>query len=393
MTRGTRFLFAVAGALFSPVAVSWAQQPTPDQPAPSAWQWSTDGRVFFGFNYQRRRFTDFDSWESQNWFMGSGERALQGGTLTLQSMFSLEPFTLHDIGSPQVFQTGEMFRGAPIIDYQHPHDLVMGLGAEYRRPLGRGTLIVGADVAGAPTLGPPVFMHRPSATEIPHPPLAHHHLDSTHITPGVLRGGVEAGPWRIEGSWFHGREPDDNRTDFDLGALDSAALRLSWTRDGWSAQVSGAYLTQPEAVTPFDAKRITASVGWTSGAGRLAWFAAVGQNREIHGNLEAYLFEATLRASPADIVYTRLESVAKDILDVGFHPGAFHRHRQSQVGALTAGYVRDWWRGSGGAIGTGADVTGHLVPANLVESYGAPVSFHAFVRYRFPQRAGQLHTH
>ena len=37
------------------------------------------------------------------------------------------------IGSPQVFQTGEMFRDAPLIDYQHPHDLVMGLGAEYRR--------------------------------------------------------------------------------------------------------------------------------------------------------------------------------------------------------------------------------------------------------------------
>ena len=373
--------------------MSWAQQPTPDVPAPSAWQWSTDGRVFFGFNYQRRKFTDFDSWESQNWFMASGERRLHGGTLRLTSMFSLEPFTLHDIGSPQVFQTGEVFRGAPIIDYQHPHDLVMGLGAEYRRPLRGVTLIVGADVAGPPTLGPPVFMHRPSAVEIPHAPLAHHHLDSTHITPGVLRGGVEAGPWRIEGSWFHGREPDDNRTDFDLGALDSGALRLSWTRGGWSAQVSGAHLTQPEAVTPFDAKRITASLAWTSGAGRLAWFAAVGQNREIHGNLEAYLFEATLRATAADVVYTRIESVAKDILDVGFHPGAFHRHRQSQVGALTAGYVHDWWRGSGGAIGTGADVTGHLVPANLVESYGSPVSFHAFVRYRFPQPAGHLHTH
>ena len=157
--------------------------------------------------------------------------------------------------------------------------------------------------------------------------------------------------------------------------------------------MSGAHLTQPEAVTPFDAKRITASLAWTSGAGRLAWFAAVGQNREIHGNLEAYLFEATLRATAADVVYTRIESVAKDILDVGFHPGAFHRHRQSQVGALTAGYVHDWWRGSGGAIGTGADVTGHLVPANLVESYGSPVSFHAFVRYRFPQPAGHLHTH
>ena len=393
MTRGSRFVLAVLGVLFLPVPASWAQQPPQDLPSPSAWQWSTDGRIFFGFNYQRRKFTDFYSWESQNWFMGSGERNVHGGRLRLASMFSLEPFTLQDIGSPQVFQTGEMFRNAPIIDYQHPHDLVMGLGGEYRRPVGQVTLIVGADVVGSPTLGPVVFMHRPSAAEIPHAPLAHHHLDSTHIAPGVLRGGIEARPWRFEGSWFHGREPDDDRTDLDLGALDSGAVRASWTRGGWSAQVSGAYLMQPEAVTPFDAKRITASLGWTSGAGRLAWFAAFGQNREVHGNLEAYLFEATLRASPADAIYMRVESVAKDILDVGFHPGAFHRHRQSQVGALTAGYVRDWWRGSGGAIGIGGDVTGHLVPANLEDSYGLPVSFHAFARYRFPQRAGQLHIH
>ena len=95
-----------------------------------------------------------------------------------------------------------------------------------------------------------------------------------------------------------------------------------------------------------------------------------------------------MRATATDSLYTRIESVAKDILDVGFHPGAFHRHRQSQVGALTAGYVRDWWRGSGGSLGTGADVTGHLVPANLQDSYGTPVSFHVFVRYRLPAKAG-----
>lgn len=364
-------------------------------PAPTEWRWTTDGRVFFGFNYQRRKFTDFSAWESQNWVMANGERPVRSGTLRLASMFSFEAFTLHDIGSPQVFQTGEMFRNAPLIDYQHPHDLVMGLGAEYRRPVGRLTLVIGADVVGSPTLGPPVFMHRPSAAETPHAPLSHHHLDSSHITPGVLRAGVDTGSWRIEGSWFHGREPDSNRTDLDLGAPDSVAARISWTRGPWSAQLSGAYLKEPEAVTPFDAKRLTASVGWTSGDGRLAWLAAFGQNREIHGNLEAWLLEATLRATASDSVYARVESVAKDILDVGFHPGAFHRHRQSQIGAFTAGYVRDWWRGTGGSIGTGADVTGHLVPANLEESYGSPVSVHAFVRYRLPAKGGThtAHTH
>jgi hypothetical protein len=122
--------------------------------------------------------------------------------------------------------------------------------------------------------------------------------------------------------------------------------------------------------------------------------AAFGQKREIHGNLEAFLVEATIRPAPRDAVYLRAESVAKDILDVGFHPGAFHRHRQSQVGAFTVGYVRDWWSGRGGSLGTGGDVTGYHVPANLEESYGTPLSFHAFVRYRLPAKAaGGSHVH
>jgi len=33
-------------------------------------------------------------------------------------------------------------------------------------------------------------------------------------------------------------------------------------------------------------------------------------------------------------------------------------------------------------FGVGGDVTGYLVPDNLREAYGAPVSFHVFLRYR-----------
>ena len=54
--------------------------------------------------------------------MGMGERPLGGGRLTVHTMVSLEPFTLKELGSPQVFQTGETFNSAPLIDYQHPHD-------------------------------------------------------------------------------------------------------------------------------------------------------------------------------------------------------------------------------------------------------------------------------
>jgi hypothetical protein len=314
-------------------------------------------------------------------------------------MFSGEFFTLEDIGSPQVFQTGETYQRAPLIDYQHPHDLFMNLGADYTHRAGATTVLAGAYIVGPAPLGPPSFMHRPSAAENPQAPLAHHLLDSTHITAGVLSGGIEGAGVRVEGGWFQGREPDEDRTDLDLGALDSWSTRLSFARGPWSAQASGGRLKKPEATSPYDLTRLTASVSYEKGdADRsLAWMAAFGQNREFFGHFEAYLFEATLRRSPRNAFYTRVESVAKDILDAGFHPIGFaHRHRQSQVGALTLGYVRDVIGGGKpsrfpGSLGLGADITGYYVPANLKESYGSPLSFHVFVRYR--GKAGNAHTH
>jgi len=367
----------------------------PSSSAQDGWQWTVDGSVFFGYNYQYRKFTDFSAWESQNWLMAGGTRRIRSGTFTASTMLSLEPWTLKDIGSPQAFQTGETFKRAPLIDYQHPHDFIMGLGAGYRVPWQRLTWSFSGALVGTPAFGPVVFMHRPSAVDNPQAPLSHHHLDSMHITPGVLTAGATAGEWTLEGSWFRGREPDENRTDLDLGPLDSYSLRIGWARGAWSAQASGAALTMPELTTPYDAKRLSASLSYDEPDRRLAWTVAFGQNREIHGNLEAYLLEGRMQLRPRDSVYGRVESVAKDILDAGFHPrGVFHRHRQSQVGALTIGYVRDLWTASDARFGVGGDVTGYLVPDNLREPYGAPVSFHVFLRYRSGAgRAAVTHVH
>lgn len=354
-----------------------------EPPSTTQWTWRGEGHVVFGFNAQERKFRDFHAWESQNWFMADGQRVAGAGTLSLLSMFSLEPFTERAIGSPQVFQTGETFRGAPLIDYQHPHDLFMGLGAQYEHRAGQATIVAGLHAVGSPAIGPTAFMHRPSAIDNPQAPQAHHYSDSTHITPGVVTGGVGLGAWKAEGSWFHGREPDERRTDIDVGALDSWSARLSWTRNRWSAQASGAPLTLPELTSPYDAQRITASLSYASSRDRprVAWLALFGQNREVHGNFEAYLLEDTVRPTSGHSVFLRAESVAKDILNAGFHPrGVFHRHRQSQVGALTAGYVRDLGRTRLGPLGAGADATGYLVPANLRDSYGSPISIHVFVR-------------
>jgi hypothetical protein len=391
-----RGLAAFAFAMAVAALPAGAQDPphvhdaTPAAAPDASWQWSIEGRVFFGYNIQDRKFTDFDVWESQNWLMTSAARTFGASRIRFVGMFSAEPATLEDIGSPQVFQTGETYQRAPLIDYQHPHDLFMNLGADFSHKTGETAILGGAYLVGPAPLGPPPFMHRPSAAENPQSPLAHHMLDSTHITAGVLSAGLERAGVRVEGGWFQGREPDEDRTDLDLGALDSWSTRLSYARGAWSGQVSGGRLKTPEATSPYDMTRLTASVSYVKGnADRLvAWMAAFGQNREFFGHFEAYLLEGTLRQSRRNVFYTRAESVAKDILDAGFHPIGFaHKHRQSRVGALTLGYVRDIFGGgkpSGlpGSIGIGADITGYYVPANLKESYGSPLSYHVFVRYR-----------
>jgi hypothetical protein len=362
----------------------------------SPWTWQVDGAAFLGYNYQYRKFRDFDEVESQNWVLGAGMRTFGSTQLRLSTMLSLEPVTLAALGSPQVFQTGETYRGAPLIDYQHPHDLVMNLGGSTATTIGGTVYHAGAYIVGEAPLGPQAFMHRPSAAENPQSPLAHHYLDSTHITPGVVRGGIERGAFRVDAGVFRGREPDDNRTDFDLGALDSFAVQLSWARGPWTAQASNGWLTQPEVVTPYDATQTTASVSYFSGdANRsTAWLAAFGQKREFHGNFEGYLLEGTWRRGGRHVVYSRAEWVIKDILDAGFHPiGTPHTHRKSPIGALSAGYVYDLLRGRFGMLGVGGDVTGYETARNLQESYGSPWSFHVFVRYRAKPAGLMPHVH
>src|SRR6185295_18767422 len=128
--------------------------------------------------------------ESANWFMPAAIRRVGPGTLELRGMFSAEPFTVPPGGSPLLFQTGETFKGQPLIDHQHPHDLFMELSAQYTLPLGeRGTWFTYFGYPGEPALGPVTVLHRLSASENPSATLAHHLQDSTHISFGVLTTG------------------------------------------------------------------------------------------------------------------------------------------------------------------------------------------------------------
>jgi hypothetical protein len=361
-----------------------------------AWTWTPDANVFFGFNVQDRRFDNFSAWESQNWFMLDGRRPLGRGQLAVGGMISLEPFTMKALGSPQVFQTGESYHHSPLIDYQHPHDLLMRLGATYRLERGPIAYVVGADLVGSPALGPTVFMHRESARENPQAPLTHHHLDATHTTAGVLRAGIDLDRVSLEGSWFRGEEPDDKRLNLGRPRLDSWSARASWHDGPWQAQVSGGHLQQPEWFDPYDVMRLTASISFTGAVGSrpLAATIAWGENREPPAILDGYLFEWDLRATRATSIYGRTELAAKDIFNLGVPEVTIeHGHRISRVAALTLGYLRDVSTHSWGRLGIGADATVYHTSSDLRLLYGAPHSFHAFARYRPNPRAPDAHVH
>lgn len=156
------------------------------------------------------------------------KREVPRSQLGLRGMFSLDPIIERSYGYPLLFQSGESFKGQPIHDRQHPHDLVDELSATYsRRTGGSGSAYLYLGYPGEPALGPPTFMHRASGMDYPDAPLAHHWEDSTHITFGVATLGYNFGNIKVESSAFNGREPNENRYSFDSPSLNSYSGRVS----------------------------------------------------------------------------------------------------------------------------------------------------------------------
>jgi hypothetical protein len=354
----------------------------------SRWQFMQDGIVFAEFNHQGGA-RGGDEFVAPNWWMGVATRNSARGRFTFNAMFSLDPATVGRDGYREIFQAGEALDGKPLIDRQHPHDLFMQLAASWRVPLGdtSALTVVGAPV-GEPALGPIAFMHRASAVDNPTAPLGHHLQDSTHISFGVVTAAVDFGRWTVEGSVFNGREPDDNRWDFDFGPLDSVSARL-WFRPApeWALQVSTGHLTQPEELEPGNIERTTASASWTrtGGANVEGITVGYGRNDTDHGARHAFFVEGA-RHWGANTIYTRLEvlQVETALLLTGQIPQGEGADVKDVVTAFGAGGVRDVLHVSGWEGGVGGDVTFYGVPESLRSAYGHPVSFHLFFRLRPP---------
>ncbi len=354
------------------------------------WDLMAHGVVFLDYNQQGGP-RGAGKAESVNWLMVMEQHSLGGGTVLFRQMFSAESLTSPHPGFPELFQTGETYHGQPLVDHQHPHNVFAELSLYYTRPISDkiSWLFYGGPVA-EPALGPVAFMHRASAAELPMAPLSHHLQDSTHTSFGVVTTGLIIDRFKIEGSVFNGREPNEKRYGIQLAALDSWSGRVSVAPSPrWTAQYSYGRLEHPEALEPGSEHRQSASIEYVHPFDDGSWATSAiwgRKHKELENrNLNSYLLESTLNFNARNYAFSRIELVDKDELlpDDPTHPSF-------RIAAYTVGGASDIVQRRLWQLALGADLTFYSKPSALNSVYGDnPVSFQVFVRLR--PGSGQHH--
>ena len=364
------------------------------------WMLMLHGFVFAQYDKQNGPRGD-DQIGSLNWAMLMASRMVGSNHVQLRTMLSLDPWTVTARGYPMLLQVGETYRGTPLRDRQHPHDFWMEVAALVEREITRD---VGIQLyiapSGEPALGPVAFMHRPSAMDDPFAPLGHHWQDATHISYGVLTTGVFTRRWKLEGSYFNGREPDEDRFYIDPIRLNSFSGRISfnpsqrWSLTAGYGEIKGHERLHPESII----RRAVASVlyGRRLGAdgqasGTLVW----GSNDHGGGWTHAALAEGEAILDRRNTFFGRLEVAQRNDVELGIVAGDPHDshsnpagHASYNTGALSVGYIRELFRAFGTTTGIGGRWTVNMIPSALQAYYGsAPTAFAFFVRTRPFHRA------
>ena len=407
--RGAALLFCVLS--YSPIAsaqdaalgipsaregsgTSWLPDAAPMHAVHGAiggWYVMSHGTAFLQYDRQNGP-RGSDQIGSVNWGMLSAAHDLGGGRLQLKGMLSLEPFTVTTRGYPLLLQSGEAYKGAALVDRQHPHDLFMELAVQYDHAVGKDlALSVYAAPVGEPAVGPVAFPHRPSAANDPFAPISHHWQDATHIAFGTLTAGIFSRSIRVEASAFNGREPDENRTNFDYKgrSLDSFAGRVSWNPSAnLSLSGSFAYLKSPEQLHPdLSVHRVTASAAYVqpvAGIGTLAMTAVFGANRRAGEATSepSYLIEGNVDFRGRHSLFGRAEHVQKETADLSLPPSV--REAAVNISSVVLGYTYDL--NDSGPVRLGLGVRGSLnfVPQSIEAAYGSrtPGGFALFLRLR-----------
>lgn len=354
------------------------------------WMYMVHGSIFIRYNDQD--FTDKGArgdskFDAPSWFMLMGQRKIgQKGLFHFSTMLSLDPLIEGGKGYPLLFQTGESYKGQPLIDRQHPHDLFDELSVSYSHAFSkRLDAFIYVAYPGEPALGPVTFMHRPSALDNPNSPISHHWVDATHITFGVVTVGVRMDKFKLEGSSFTGREPNEERYGFDKPRFNSWSGRLSFNpSDNWALQVSHGYLKSPEELHPEEnIHKTTASAIYSIDMGnenRINATVLWGMNKQKeHKGENAFMAEGAWRRDRL-AVYTRYEFTEKSGEELVLEP-VFEAHEIFNIHAFTLGANYDLIRLFKTRIAAGAQWSICHAPESLNNLYGKnPMALEVYLR-------------
>ena len=327
--------------------------------------------------------------DAPNWLMLMGQRNLgRRGLFRFSGMVSLDPLTVGGNGYPLLFQTGETFEGSPLIDRQHPHDLFSELSVGYTHMITEeADVFVYLGYPGEPTLSNVAFMHRPSALNNPDSPLGHHWQDATHITFGVATLGFRYRSFKLEGSSFTGREPDEERYGFDKPRFDSRAVRFTYNpSENWSLQTSHAFVRSPEVAEPEeDVYRTTASALYSRALSDDNRFLTAALNWgynyvDAHHKEHSVLLESNYQNSRYAL-YGRYEWLQKSAEELGFGEEDFGHDALFGIQALTVGANRQVARVGTVNLHLGAQASVFRGSSELHPYYGElPVSAQVYLR-------------
>ena len=318
--------------------------------------------------------------DAPNWAMLAAERSVfEYDRLLLRTMLSLDPATIGNEGYPLLFQTGE-----GLADRQHPHDLFMELAVLYSHFVDENNQVFAyLGLPGEPALGPTAFMHRPSAGGNAEAPLAHHFQDATHITSGVVTLGWVYQRTKAEVSLFRGREPDADRWNIDVGALDSYSLRLTQNFGNYSVQGSVAHIHEPEPGEHGDIVRTTVSLHHNRKIPDGNWSSSFvyGMNAGHHGRrLHSFLRETSFQKKRMQL-WTRFESLQR--LGAELDLPVARAESQYLVNALTLGAGAVLFRTAGLEFFLGSQAAVNFMSPALERYYGEhPVSAQVFIKVR-----------
>lgn len=357
--------------------------------------------LFAGYTFQKafRKNNQRGSNEifTPTWVMVMAQKQLgEKNLIFIRTMISADPLTMGGNGYPLLLQTGETFEDEPLIDRQHPHDLISELAAGVSHAFNEKTdLYAYFGFPGEPAIGPPAFMHRPSALINPFSPLGHHWQDATHILFGVGTAGFRYDKLKLEGSWFTGREPDEDRYAFDQPRFDSWSVRASaLPSECLALQASFGFLKSPEVHEPendvyrssfsalhnyhFNRQRILSS---TFVWGLNTSFPATDRNET--SNSHSFLLESTLYGDRVNF-FTRLELVQKSFHELEIHDVPDESENQV-ISGISFGYSFYLLKNCYFFADLGSMATVNIIPSDLHPYYGSlPLSVQVYLRLQPP---------